>query len=86
MILMKGAIIGDIIGSAYEWNRIKTKDFDLFTKATDYTDDSVLTCAVADAIMNGESYRNSIHLFAREFPGRGYGGGFFNWIAEEDPQ
>ena len=83
---MKRAIIGDIIGSAYEWNRVKTKNFDLFSPATEFTDDSVLTIAVANAILNDDSYRDSIHKFARAYPGRGYGGRFFNWIAEEDPQ
>ncbi len=50
---MLGAIIGDIVGSVYEWNNIKTKDFPLFRKDCFFTDDTVMTCAVAEAIMNG---------------------------------
>ena len=51
---MLGAIIGDIVGSVYEWNNIKTKDFQLFTDRCFFTDDTVMTLAVADAIMQGE--------------------------------
>lgn len=50
---MLGAIVGDIVGSVYEWNNIKTKDFPLFREACFFTDDTVMTCAVAEAIMNG---------------------------------
>ena len=51
---MLGAIIGDIVGSVYEWNNIKTKDFLLFGDGCSFTDDTVMTVAVADAIMQGE--------------------------------
>jgi ADP-ribosylglycohydrolase len=51
---MLGAIIGDIVGSVYEWHNIKTKDFPLFRDDCFFTDDTVMTIAVADAIMNGE--------------------------------
>ena len=50
---MLGAIVGDIVGSVYEWSNIKTKDFPLFREDCFFTDDSVMTCAVAEAIMNG---------------------------------
>ncbi len=46
---MLGAIVGDIVGSIYEWNRIKTKDFPLFADDCFFTDDTVMTCAVAEA-------------------------------------
>jgi ADP-ribosylglycohydrolase len=52
---MLGAIIGDIIGSVYEHNNIKTKDFPLFRDGCRFTDDSVITVAVADALFNGGS-------------------------------
>lgn len=52
---MLGAIIGDIVGSVYEFDNIKTKDFELFKPSFRFTDDTVMTCAVADAIMNGGS-------------------------------
>ena len=50
---MLGAIVGDIVGSVYEWDNIKTKDFPLFRDDCFFTDDTVMTCAVAEAIMNG---------------------------------
>ena len=50
---MLGAIIGDIVGSVYEWNNIKTKDFPLFSERGFFTDDTGMTIAVADALMNG---------------------------------
>lgn len=53
---MLGAIIGDIVGSAYEWNNIKTKDFPLFTKASHFTDDTVMTLAVSEACVG---YQNA---------------------------
>lgn len=52
---MLGAIIGDIVGSVYEFSNIKTKDFELFKPNCRFTDDTIMTCAVADAIMNGGS-------------------------------
>ncbi|MGD9974136.1 MAG: hypothetical protein AB7S77_13835 [Desulfatirhabdiaceae bacterium] len=53
---MIGAIAGDIIGSVYEWHLIKTKDFPLFSPRCFFTDDSVLTIALADAILTGADY------------------------------
>lgn len=50
---MMGAIVGDIVGSVYEWHNIKTKDFPLFRDDCFFTDDTVMTCAVAEAVMNG---------------------------------
>ena len=47
---MLGAIVGDIVGSVYEWNNIKTKDFPLFREDCFFTDDTVMTCAVAEAV------------------------------------
>ena len=49
---MYGAVLGDIIGSDYEWHNVKTEDFELFPKEARFTDDSVLTVAIADAILN----------------------------------
>ena len=50
---MLGAMIGDIVGSVYEWDNIKTKDFSLFRDDCFFTDDTVMTIATADALMNG---------------------------------
>jgi type I restriction enzyme M protein len=56
---MLGAIIGDIVGSRFEWNNIKSKDFDLFTYRCEATDDSIMTLAVARAILDcGRNYEN----------------------------
>jgi ADP-ribosylglycohydrolase len=52
---MLGAIIGDIIGSVYEWHNVKTADFELFTRNSKFTDDTVMTVAVADALLNREA-------------------------------
>ena len=54
---MIGAIVGDIVGSVYEWNNIKTKDFPLFREDCFFTDDTIMTCAVAEAIMEGGDTR-----------------------------
>jgi len=81
---MFGAIIGDIIGSTREFRNTKDYDFELFPKHSDFTDDSVLTCAVANAILTGDSYKDSIVDFANRYPGRGYGGGFKKWLNSMD--
>ena len=90
---MYGAILGDIIGSPYEFDRgNKTKDFPLFTNASTYTDDSVMTIAVADGLMN--AYKNGVSSeewikdllidalkkWGRAYPYAGYGGMFRQWL------
>ena len=91
---MIGAIIGDIVGSRFEWNNIKTKDFDLFTARCFFTDDSVMTIAVADALIraNGnleilsEYAIESMQLIGRPFPDCGYGGSFYHWMYSDNPK
>ncbi len=83
---MIGSIAGDIIGSVYEFDRIKTKDFPLFHPQCSFTDDTVLTVAVADAILSGRSYLESILQIGRRYPGAGYGGLFGDWLHSDDPQ
>lgn len=83
---MKGAIIGDIAGSAYEFAPIKSKTIDLFPPEADYTDDTVLTIAVADAIMNNKSYKDSIVLRGRLYPRESYGTRFRQFLMSPDPQ
>jgi ADP-ribosylglycohydrolase len=83
--LIIGAISGDIIGSVYEWHNVKTVDFDLFCHKSTFTDDSVLTLAAMDAILNKKSYTESYQLFGRNYPHRGYGGHFRSWIHSENP-
>ena len=77
---MIGAIAGDIIGSVYEHRQIKTKDFSLFDSLCNFTDDTVLTVAVADAILSGKPYIDSVRQFGRRYPYAGYGGSFIHWL------
>ena len=81
-----GAIIGDIIGSVYEWHNVKTTDFPLFGKRTTFTDDSVLTVATMDSILNRTDFAQAYQIYGREFPNAGYGGMFIDWIDEEEPK
>jgi ADP-ribosylglycohydrolase len=83
---MLGAIIGDIVGSVYEWQNIKTTDFKFFKPGCFFTDDSVLTVATAKALMTGIDYTQAYQDFSRRYEGRGYGGHFNQWIYEQDPQ
>ena len=77
---MLGAIAGDIVGSVYENFPTKRKDFSLFTPESTFTDDSVLTIAVADAILTTSDYGGTIKSYARKYPMRGYGAGFMKWM------
>mgnify|MGYP001037330501 CR=1 FL=1 len=79
---MKGAIIGDIIGSRFEWENLKSKDFELFHSTSKFTDDSVLTIAVASAILEQNSYQETIKSYALKYPEAGYGGRFKKWMQE----
>jgi len=83
---MMGAIAGDIIGSVYEHHQIKTKDFPLFDPGCEFTDDTVLTVAVADAILSGRPYIESVREIGRRYPGAGYGGSFIRWLRSDDPR
>jgi len=76
---MIGAIAGDIIGSVYEWNNIKTKQFDLFGPDCCFTDDTVLTVALAESILTGTDYASLMKAYYRRYPGAGYGGLFHRW-------
>ena len=84
---MLGAIIGDIVGSVYEWDNIKTKDFPLCRDDCFFTDDTVMTCAVAEAIMNGgqkDDFIDSMKKYGRMYPDAGYGARFDAWIHSND--
>ena len=75
---MLGAIIGDIVGSRWEFNPTNDYDFEMFSEKNSFTDDTVCTIAVADAIVKGRSYGESIHEWCRRYPSPmgGYGGRF----------
>lgn len=78
---MIGAIAGDIIGSVYERHNIRRVDFPLFDPRCRFTDDTVLTVAVADAILAGSGYGEKLKEYFRLYPDRGYGPGFRRWAA-----
>jgi ADP-ribosylglycohydrolase len=82
---MFGAIIGDVIGSIFEWNNYKGTDFELFHQDTDYTDDSVLTLATAEVLLDGGDYTRAYQTYAQTYEARGYGGNFSEWIYAENP-
>lgn len=82
---MLGSIIGDIVGSIYEFHNIETKDFPLFSKNCGFTDDSILTIATAKWILEGGSKSDSRNYYFRYAfnyprPKGGYGGGFVKWV------
>jgi type I restriction enzyme M protein len=91
---MLGAIIGDIVGSRYEWNNIKTKDFEFLTYKCFPTDDSIMTLAVAKAILNSkEDYSDLSAMTVRYmqqlgnlYPDGGYGGAFAKWLKDKEPK
>ena len=94
---MYGAILGDMIGAPYEFDRgDKTKDFPLFSRGSEFTDDSVMTIAVAEALLglgrdaDDETVRQavtrSMQAWGRKYPYAGYGGRFRGWLTERDPQ
>lgn len=80
---MLGAIAGDVIGSVYEGNPTKRKDFPLFTSASRFTDDTVLSVAIAHALMTDGDYGSALKLFGRRYPHAGYGGSFREWLRSD---
>ena len=79
---MLGAIIGDIVGSIYEFDNIKTKEFPLFTESEEYTDDSILTIATADWLLHGGLSAEAYYRYASKYPHPmgGYGNMFVQWV------
>lgn len=91
---MYGAVIGDIVGSRFEFDNIKTKDFEFFDKECDYTDDTIMTVAVADALMKGngvldeEIIVRELQEYGKRYPSPkgGYGTRFRQWLFSADPE
>ena len=86
---MLGAIIGDIVGSRWEFNPTNDYDFELFSNKNSYTDDTICTIAVADALLHGSNdYGKYIHEWCRRYPHPmgGYGGRFAGWVRSDNPQ
>ena len=77
---MLGAIAGDVIGSVYEAHPIKSMDFPLFGRRSQFTDDTVLTVATAYSILEKCDYAESYRTFGRRYPRAGYGGAFYQWL------
>lgn len=92
---MLGAVIGDIVGSIYEFNNIKRKDFRLFDPFCHFTDDTVMTFAVAEALRKTQkrNFKNlseqtikEMRKFGKLYPYAGYGSSFKNWLEEKSPK
>ena len=91
---MLGAIIGDIVGSRFEFNNHKSKDFELFAEGCSVTDDSIMTLAVAKAILScdgnwerlGENAVRYMQTIGRKYPGCGFGGMFRKWVFDGNPK
>ncbi len=81
---MLGAIAGDIIGSVYEQYPIKTMEFPLFQSRSRFTDDTVLTVAIASSILEKVDYAASLRAFGRKYPNAGYGGAFYKWLFDPE--
>ncbi|MBR3724838.1 MAG: ADP-ribosylglycohydrolase family protein [Bacteroidales bacterium] len=83
---MIGAIIGDIVGSRFEFNNHRSTEFEFFHRDCNFTDDTVMTIAVADAIMNNRPFGEVMHEYGSKYPNRGYGARFFNWLLSTTPK
>lgn len=85
---MLGAIVGDIVGSRFEFDNTDRYDFELFTPECDFTDDTICTIGVADAIMHGGDYMGAVHEWCRRYPNPtgAYGGNFRRWVMSRNPR
>ncbi|MDR1197543.1 MAG: ADP-ribosylglycohydrolase family protein [Prevotellaceae bacterium] len=85
---MTGAIIGDYVGSVYEFDNTHDYDFQMITPESSITDDSIMTIAVMDAILQGKSYGESLYYWGNKYPNPpgGYGSAFYKWLKSENPK
>ena len=93
---MYGAILGDMIGAPYEFDRSpKTKEFPLFSRGSEFTDDSVMTIAVAEALLDNTGKTDneirtalvsSMRKWGKQYPDAGYGGRFYGWLRAKNPE
>lgn len=101
MDIFYGALVGDMVGSVYEFHNIKTKDFPFWDNACFATDDSIMTLAIAQALMDAveegcfdtltddewrRRFQDNMREVGKPFPGCGYGGRFFEWMYSDDPK
>lgn len=82
--IILGAIAGDVFGSIYEWNNIKTSEFNLFNDECKITDDTVLSIAIADSLLNNCDFKNTVLLYGRKYRDYPYGPGFLNWLYTDE--
>ena len=75
-----GAIIGDVVGSRFEFENLRSTKFDLFSRGSMMTDDTVMTIAVAEWLIEGGNVAEYLHKWGRLYPGAGYGGMFYRWL------
>ena len=83
---MIGAVIGDIIGSRFEFNNHRSEDFTLFTEKSKVTDDTILTIATADCLLHNKEYANTYQVYSQKYPNGNYGGMFSEWIYASNPK
>lgn len=85
---MLGAIIGDIVGSRWEFNPTNDYNFEWLSAENNFTDDTICTVAVADALLNGKDFGEAIHEWCNRYPNPmgGYGGRFRRWVHSESPE
>ena len=85
---MLGAIIGDIVGSRYEFDATNDYNFELFSDKNSFTDDTICTIAIADAVLKNRDYGESLHDWCRRYmkPKGGFGGRFRKWVESDNPQ
>ncbi len=81
---MIGALAGDIIGSIYEHLPMKRVDFDLFQPQSRFTDDTVMSLAVARGLLGNKGYGQEMKILGRRYPNAGYGGNFYHWLFEDE--
>ena len=91
-LVMLGAIIGDIVGSRFEWNNIKSKEFEFYHPKCFFTDDSVMSLAIAKSILESECDYEKLRSIVvdnmvnigRKYPMCGFGGSFYHWIMTDN--
>jgi len=84
--LLLGGIAGDIIGSIYEFNPVRFKDFELFKSNSTYTDDTVMTIANAEWLLSKGVLMDIMRKYGHKYPGAGYGGMFYDWLKSRCPK
>lgn len=84
--LLLGGIAGDIIGSIYEFNPVRFKDFELFKSNSTYTDDTVMTIANAEWLLSKGVLMDIMRKYGHKYPEAGYGGMFYDWLKSRCPK